>query len=131
MSKFNWRLRARAHVENDMATVGEEAVEAVEAVEEVEAPKKSNVSDTSGKTQRIRGEVVSVPKVNRNEAGEATSISFEAKVQFKGLLTIKARGDVAAAYWSVTPGMRLAISGHDTADKEFTAASIDVVPVAP
>ena len=88
---------------------------------------KTEASEKKGKAQRFTAEVTEVPSLRHRPDGSVSSFSVPAKVRFKGDVTLRAKGDVAAAYWSVTPGMRLTVVAEETGDKEYTAESIDLV----
>lgn len=101
-----------------------------DSIDEGDAPteeKAETSSEPERKTVRLQAEVTSMPKVNRGTAGNVTSATFEAKVRFKGTVTIQMRGSVASAYWSVTPGMTVLMSASETGDKVYLAESIDII----
>lgn len=77
------------------------------------------------KTVRLQAEVTSLPVVTRNESGQATKAVFEAKVRFKGTVKVTMKGDVAASYWSVTPGMTLLLSAREIDDKDYLAVAAE------
>ena len=79
------------------------------------------------KARRFKLEVTENPTINRGAEDQVTSISFKAKAAFKGEITVKARGDVAAAFWSVTPGMSLSVLAAETGDKTYMAENIEVI----
>lgn len=83
------------------------------------------------KVSRLTVEVTELPQINRGAEDQVTSFSVKGKAKFKGDITVKARGDVASAYWSVAPGMKLVIMAAETGEKTYTAQSIEIVqPVA-
>lgn len=80
---------------------------------------------------KISGTVASNPVVRRGQDGDVTSISFEIKAPFKGTLEMRARGDVAAAYWSVTPGMSVRVEAVEVSDKTYQVHGMEVSPAVP
>lgn len=84
-----------------------------------------------GQVKRLKGEVVGRATVNRNREEQVTSVSFDFKAAFVGTVKMKARGEVASAYWSVTPGMKLYVTAVETGKGEYEASAIEVVPAAP
>lgn len=80
-----------------------------------------------GKPRRLAVEVTALPKVNRGRDGGVTSAVIPGKARFKGEVTLHLRGEVAAAYWSVTPGMKLSVSGVETEDRAYEVVALDVL----
>ena len=78
------------------------------------------------KQQRMQLEVTENPTVHRGAADQITSIVIKGKARFKGEVTVKARGDLATAYWSVTPGMKLSIVASEAEEKTYVAQEIEV-----
>jgi hypothetical protein len=93
--------------------------------------KMTDPKKPEGQVTRIKGNVVALPVVHRNVDGVVTSIAFKVKTSSKGEVTIKAKGAIASAYWSLTPGMLVSATAVETGDKEYTADGIDILPVVP
>lgn len=88
------------------------------------------MSDTSKeevKARRFTVEITEMPIVRESGDGRVVNFSVAAKAAFKGDITLKAKGDVASAYWSVTPGMKLSVLATETGDREYTAEQIDLL----
>lgn len=97
---------------------------------EKEAEREQEKAVADGKPRHLTVEVTEHPKVRRNAEGEVTSATVIGKARFKGEVTLKFRGDVASAYWSVTPGMNLAVIAVEKDDKVYEAEHVDLLPQA-
>ena len=90
-----------------------------------EMAEERNAAD--GKPRKLSVEVTELPKVRRNNDGAVTSVIIQGKAMFKGNVTLHLQGDVASAYWSVTPGMKLVALAVETGDMEYEAVELNVV----
>lgn len=102
-----------------MADKVEDEIKEVEFTEERRA--------AEGKSRKINVEVTEIPKVNRGSSGNVTSVIVRGKAPFKGDVTLRLKGDVASAYWSVTPGMKLSARVFERDDKDYDVDTMDVV----
>lgn len=93
--------------------------------QETEREEERNAAD--GKPRQLAVEVTELPKVHRNHEGQATSVVVHGKARFKGDVTLRLRGDIASAYWSVTPGMKLSVSAVERDDKDYEVISLDIM----
>lgn len=83
-----------------------------------------------GVVKRMRGEVTGKPIVRRGADDAVTSVPIPFKAAFVGTVVVDARGDLARAYWSVTPGMKLSIEATETGKGRFTASAIELTTAA-
>lgn len=81
-----------------------------------------------GKSRKLNVTVSELPTVRRNQKGEATSAVVKGKAQFKGDVVLHLKGDIASAYWSVTPGMVIAARVFERDDNEYDVDDMDIVP---
>lgn len=98
-------------------------VDALEHDDEMVEERKA----ADGKPRKLTVEVTELPKVQRTR-GLVTSVVVKGKARFKGDITLRMRGDVASAYWSVTPGMQLVVLAIETGDKTYDAEHVDLLP---
>jgi hypothetical protein len=96
-----------------------------EDVKELELKEERRAAE--GQARKLNVEVTELPKVNRNQNGAVTSVLVKAKAPFKGEVTLRMRGDVASAFWSVTPGMKLSARVFERDDKDYEVDTIDIV----
>lgn len=80
------------------------------------------------KSRRFTVEVTDLPTIRQSGDGRITSFTVPGKAAFKGEITLKGKGDVASAFWSVTPGMRLSVVASETGEKEYTLDEVEVIP---
>lgn len=83
--------------------------------------------ERQGKPERITLDVTELPVVRR-VSGEVRSVEVTGKALFKGVVMVTLKGDIASAYWSVTPGMRLVITAVSVGKGEYEAESVDILP---
>jgi hypothetical protein len=80
-----------------------------------------------GKPRKLTVVVSDVPTIVRDANGRATHVVVVGKARFKGDITLHLRGDVAAAYWSITPGMQLVVLAIEDDDRVYEAEHVDIL----
>ena len=102
-----------------------EAVEAEAVAKTEELSEERKAAD--GQPRKLTALISAMPKIRKNQSGQVTSVIVEGKVKFKGTVTLHMRGDVASAYWSVTPGMSIVALAIERPDGEYDVEHMDVL----
>jgi hypothetical protein len=88
------------------------------------------IAERPGKLEHFNAEVTGLPEVKRDSHGVAKTAVIPAKARFKGAIVVTIKGDVASAYWSVTPGMTIRVGAVSMGKNEYDAETLEVVPQA-
>lgn len=95
--------------------------------EELADEKSEERKAADGKARKLNAEISDLPTLRRNQAGQVTTAVFKAKAPFKGDVTLRLHHEVASAYWSLTPGMKITAMVVETGDKEYEVERLDIV----
>lgn len=110
---------------DDVVSVVEETdpADAADRIEEMEEERNS----ADGKPRKLNIRIEGFPTIRRNQHGDVTSASVVGTAKFKGRVLLHLSGDIASAYWSVTPGMDIVALAIERSDGEYDIEHMDIL----